>query len=130
MASRVLVTLGDERIARLDERAGHNGQSRSALIRQAVDKFLSSEDADAERARRLAGLQAGFGAWKDRTDIGDAVEWQRRERASWTRPWDDDYEEVKAEFPHLFDAEDDRQRRIYLDMVAGRFPDPIYPDAP
>ena len=31
----------------------------------------------------------------------------------------DAYEEVKAEFPDLFDEEDDRQRRIYLDMVAG-----------
>ena len=62
-----------------------------------------------------------------RVDIGDAVEWQRRERASWTRPWDDDYEEVKAEFPDLFDAEDDRQRQIYLDMKAGRYPDPKKP---
>ena len=34
------------------------------------------------------------------------------------RPWDADYEDVKAEFPDLFDAEDDRQRLIYLDQVA------------
>jgi hypothetical protein len=67
-------------------------------------------------------VRIGFGAWKDRTDIGDSVEWQRRERASSTRYWDDDYEEVKAEFPDLFDAEDDRQRQIHLDMVAGQYP--------
>ncbi len=58
--------------------------------------------------------------WKDRTDIGDSVEWQRRERASWTRPWDDDYDDVKAEFPDLFDEEDDRQRQIYLDMLKAQ----------
>ena len=46
----------------------------------------------------------------------------RESRASWTRPWDDDYEETKAEFPDLFDAEDDRQRQIYLDMCAGKYP--------
>ena len=48
-----------------------------------------------------------------RTDIGDAVEWQRRERASWTRPWDSDYEEVRAEFPDLFDEQDDREHEIH-----------------
>ena len=58
-------------------------------------------------------LEVGFGAWKDRTDIGDAVEWQRRERASWTRPWDSDYEEVRAEFPDLFDEQDDREHEIH-----------------
>ena len=74
-------------------------------------------------------LEAGFGAWKDRTDIGDSVEWQRRERAAWTRPWDDDYEEVKAESPDLFDAEDDRQRQIYLDMQKGIYPPVRKPDS-
>ena len=67
-------------------------------------------------------LDQAFGIWKDRTDIGDSVEWQRRERASWTRPWDDDYEDVKTEFPDLFDEWDDRERKRYLDMVAGKRP--------
>ena len=125
MASRVLVALGDERTARLDAIAEQRGQSRSALVRQAVDQLIEAEST--ERQRRLAALEAGFGAWKDRTDIGDAVEWQRRERAGWTRPWDNDYEEVKAEFPDLFDAEDDRQRQIYLDMMAGKYPEPKVP---
>jgi len=92
-------------------------------LREAVSTFRAqaqSQDDD--------WLERGFGLWKDRTDVGDAVEWQRRERASWTRPWDDDYEAVKAEFPDLFDAEDDRQRQIYPDMAAGRYPKPIYPD--
>jgi hypothetical protein len=29
-------------------------------------------------------------------------------------PWDDNYEEVRAESPDMFDEEDDRQRQIYL----------------
>lgn len=120
MASRTLVTLGDDRIARLDALAERDGRSRAALIRDAVDRLIEESSADAERRRRDAALNAGFGAWKHRTDIGDAVEWQRRERAGWTRPWDDDYEAVKAEFPDLFDAEDDRQRQIYLDMRANK----------
>ena len=117
MTTRTLISLGDERIAQLDEIARKRGRSRSALVREAVDHFIAGNASD-QKERMLAGLRAGFGLWKDRTDIGDSVEWQRRERASWTRPWDNDYEEVRAEFPDLFDAEDDRQREIYLSMEA------------
>ena len=116
MASRTLVSLGDDRIIQLDRVAKAQGRSRAALIRDAVDRLIEGDAEDADRQRRSAALEAGFGAWKDRTDIGDAVEWQRRERAGWTRPWDDDYEETKAEFPDLFDEYDDEQRRIYRDM--------------
>jgi predicted transcriptional regulator len=119
VANRTLVALGDERVARLDQIAAERGRSRAAVIRDAVDRLIASDAEDADRQRRLAALRAGFGAWKDRIDIGDAVEWQQRERASSTRPWDDDYEDVKAEFPDLFDAEDDRQRAIYLDQLRG-----------
>jgi predicted transcriptional regulator len=113
MTDRTLVALGDDRLAQLDRIARERGQSRSALVREAVDRYLADNEID-DRQRRLAALRAGFGAWKNRIDIGDAVEWQRRERASWTRPWDDDYEEVKAEFPDLFDEQDDRERAHYL----------------
>ncbi|WP_242137463.1 MULTISPECIES: ribbon-helix-helix domain-containing protein [unclassified Sphingomonas] len=124
MASRTLVSLGDDRIARLDQIAAELGRSRAAVIRDAVDRLIASDAEEGDRQRRRTALRAGFGAWKDRTDIGDAVEWQRRERASWTRPWDDDYEGVKAEFPDLFDAEDDRQRAIYRDQLRGVQPSP------
>lgn len=111
MASRSLVSLGDDRIAYLDRLAKQRGQSRSALVREAVDKLIAESPLDEgeDLARRNAALEAGFGLWKGRTDIGDAVEWQRRERASWTRPWDDDYKETRAEFPDLFSAEEDRE---------------------
>ncbi len=118
--TRILADLPDDDVKWLEKRAREQGLSRAAVLREAVSTYK----AQTPSASGLDWLDAGFGAWKDRTDIGDSVEWQRRERASWTRPWDDDYEEVKAEFPDLFDEEDDRQRQIYLDMVAGRYPEP------
>lgn len=112
---RTLVDIPDDDIRWLDEKAAEAGKSRTALVREAVAAYRAEHQAGSSKA----WLDQAFGIWKDRDDIGDAVEWQRRERASWTRPLDDDYEEVKAEFPDLFDAEDDRQRQIYLEM-AGR----------
>jgi len=32
---------------------------------------------------------------------------------------------VKAEFPDLFDEFDDRQQQIYLDMIAGKYPEAL-----
>jgi predicted transcriptional regulator len=116
--TRILADLPDEDIRWLDHLAEQQGKSRASILREAVSAYKAETASDSG----LAWLEEGFGAWKQRTDIGDAVEWQRRERASWTRPWDDDYETTKAEFPDLFDAEDDRQRQIYLDMVAGKYP--------
>ncbi len=122
--TRILADLPDDDIKWLDARAAEQGKSRASVLREAVSAYKVEAKSDDD----LAWLEEGFGAWKHRTDIGDAVEWQRRERASWTRPWDDDYEDTKAEFPDLFDAEDDRQRQIYLDMVAGKYPQPKRPD--
>ena len=113
--TRILADLPDEDIEWLDKLASEQGKSRASLLREAVSAYRADTPQD--------WLEIGFGAWKDRADVGDAVDWQRRERASWTRPWDDDYEEVKAEFPDLFDEEDDRQRQIHLDMLAGKYPD-------
>jgi hypothetical protein len=119
--TRILADLPDEDIKWLDETAVALCRSRASLIGEAVAFFRGSPDAD----KNLEWLEAGFGLWKGRADIGDAVEWQRRERASWTRPGDDDYEEVKAEFPDLFDEDDDRQRHLYLDMLKGKYPEMI-----
>lgn len=114
MASRTLVSLGDERIAKLDSIAKARGVSRSAIVREAVDRVIDdSISDDDDRTQRDAAIHTTFGAWKHRTDIGDAVEWQRRERAGWTRPWDHDYDEVRAEFPDLFSAEEDHERAIW-----------------
>ncbi len=109
---RTLVDIPEDDISWLDQRAAEEGKSRTAIVREAVEAFRDARSGD--------WIDRGFGLWKDRTDIGDAVEWQRRERAASTRPWDVDYEAVKAEFPDLFDEEDDRQRHIYLEMAAGQ----------
>ena len=111
--TRILADLPDEDIKWLDAQAVEQGKSRAAVLREAVAAYR----AEAPPTGDKDWLDQAFGIWKDRTDIGDAVEWQRRERASWTRPWDDDYEEVKAEFPDLFDEDDDRERQRYLDMI-------------
>ena len=116
--TRILADIPEDDIKWLDQRAAEQGKSRASVLREAV----SSYRVQSEPARTKEWLDAAFGIWKDRTDIGDSVEWQRRERASWTRPWDDDYEEVKAEFPDLFDEYDDRERKRYLDMLDGKWP--------
>jgi predicted transcriptional regulator len=123
--TRILADLPDEDIKWLDQLAAEQGKSRASVLREAVAGYR----AETRPTDNKDWLDIGFGAWKDRTDIGDSVEWQRRERASWTRPWDDDYEEVKAEFPDLFDEEDDRQRQIHLDMLKGIYPKPKKPNS-
>ncbi|MGV7121072.1 MULTISPECIES: ribbon-helix-helix domain-containing protein [unclassified Sphingopyxis] len=108
--TRILADLPDEDIKWLDQLAAEQGKSRASILREAVASYRAEAPND--------WLEVGFGAWKDRTDIGDAVEWQRRERASWTRPWDSDYEEVRAEFPDLFDEQDDREHEIHKAWAA------------
>jgi predicted transcriptional regulator len=117
--TRILADLPDEDIKWLDQLAAEQGKSRAQVLREAVAEYRAEKPSSSDKD----WLDQAFGIWKDRTDIGDAVEWQRRERASWTRPWDDDYEEVKAEFPDLFDEYDDKERQRYLDMVASEKPE-------
>ena len=109
--TRILADLPDDDINWLDRIAEEQGKSRAAVLREAVEAYRTDSRQD--------WIDRGFGLWKNRNEIRDAVEWQRRERAASTRPWDADYEEVKAQFPDLFDEEDDRQRQIYLEMAAG-----------
>lgn len=122
---RILADLPDEDIRWLDARAFEQGKSRASVLREAVATYKAQSQPQSD----TSWIDAAFGIWKEREDIGDAVEWQRRERASWTRPWDDNYEDVKAEFPDLFDAEDDRQRQLHLDLRSGRLSGPDRIDA-
>ncbi|SFF85194.1 Ribbon-helix-helix protein, copG family [Novosphingobium sp. CF614] len=119
--TRILADLPDEDIRWLDARAAELGKSRASVLREAVSTYRAESSKD--------WIDRGFGLWKDRTDIGDAVEWQRRERAGSTRPWDYDYEEVRSEFPDLFDEQDDREHEHYRkvmgeDAFAPRQPRP------
>ncbi len=120
--TRILADLPDEEIERLDRIAREQGKSRAAVLREAVSAY---------NAQPLQGdmgwIDQGFGLWARHGLACDPQEYDRRKRAEWTRPWDDDYEEVRAESPDMFDDEDDRQRQIYLDMIAGKYPEPKAP---
>ncbi len=114
--TRILADLPEEDIKWLDALAAEQGKSRASVLREAVATYK----AQSQPASDKDWLDQAFGIWKDRTDIGNSVEWQRRERASWTRSWDDDFEEVLAEFPDLFDAHDLAERKRYLEQVAAK----------
>jgi hypothetical protein len=120
--ARILADLPDEEIERLDRIAREKGQSRASVLREAVMAY---------RPENLAGdtswIDKGFGLWTRHGVAYDPHEYDRKRRAEWTRYWDDDYEEVRAESPDMFDEEDDRQRQIYLDMIAGKYPTPKAP---
>ena len=70
---RTLIDLPEDDIAWLDRRAGEQGKSRAALVREAVAKLRLDDGQD--------WITRGAGYWKNRTDIGDAVEYQREMRA-------------------------------------------------
>lgn len=117
--TRILADLPDEDIERLDRIAREQGKSRAAVLREAVSAYNSrpaNNDAD--------WIDQGFGLWARHAIAVDPGDYERQRRAEWTRPWDDDYEEVRAASPDLFDAEDDRQRQVYLDTIAGKYPEP------
>lgn len=122
--TRILADLPDDEIKRLDRIAAERGISRAAVLREAVSTY----QAQAPEAGKLDWLAAGFGLWARHGVAYDPHDDERKRRAEWTRPWDDDYEEVRAESPDMFDAEDDRQRQIYLDMMAGKYPIPKTPE--
>lgn len=117
--ARVLADLPDDDIEWLDRLARERGQSRASLLREAVSAYRAEQPlADTD------WIDAAFGLWTRGGTVFDAEDYERKRRAEWTRYWDDDYEEVRAESPDMFDAEDDRQRQIYLDMLAAKYPDP------
>jgi len=120
---RILADLPDDDIKRLDRIAQEQGKSRAAVLREAVSAY-TSQPANND----LSWIDKGFGLWARHGIAYDPQEYDRRRRAEWTRYWDDDYEEIRAESPDMFDDEDDRQRQIYLDMIAGKYPPPKRPD--
>ncbi|MBW8753522.1 MAG: CopG family transcriptional regulator [Sphingomonadales bacterium] len=121
--TRILADLPDEDIKRLDQLAHEQGKSRAAILREAVAAYTAQPGGDDR-----SWLDKGFGLWARHGIEYDPREYERKRRAEWTRYWDDDYEEVRAESPDMFDDEDDRQRQIYLDMLAGKYPEPKRPD--
>ena len=120
--TRILADLPDDDIKWLDQLDAEQGKSRAAVLREAVSAYRP-EGAQGD----TSWIDKGFGLWARHGVDYDPHEYDRKRRAEWTRYWDDDYEEVRAESPDMFDEEDDRQRRIYLDMIAGKYPTPKAP---
>lgn len=71
---RILTDIPDDDIEKLDALAKRQGKSRAAEIRDAVKLYLvhSADNKD--------WIARGAGYWKHRTDIGDALEYQRAMR--------------------------------------------------
>lgn len=107
--TRILADLPDEDIQWLDRLASEQGKSRAAVLREAVAAYRPQSAAK--------GFEVGFGLWARHGIELDAAEYDRRRRAEWTRPWDDDYDEVRAQSPDLFDEYDDRERAHYLALT-------------
>lgn len=107
--TRILADLPDEDIKWLDQLAAEQGKSRASVLREAVAAYRAEAPKD--------WLEIGFGAWARHGIAVDAHEYERQRRAEWTRPWDDDYEEVRAESPECFDEQDDKERAHYLALT-------------
>lgn len=67
---RTLIDIPDDVIGELDELARRNSRSRAAEVREALASHVR------DRANN-DWIRRGAGFWKGRTDIGDAVEYQR-----------------------------------------------------
>jgi hypothetical protein len=107
--TRILADLPDEDIKWLDQRAAELGKSRASVLREAVAAYKAEAPKD--------WLDIGFGAWARHGIAADPHEYERHRRAEWTRPWDDDYEAVRAESPECFDEYDDKERAHYLALT-------------
>ena len=68
IVERTQIYLSREQAAALDREARRRGQTRSHLIREAIDRVYLSEPSIDEM---LAALQASAGAWKNRTETGE-----------------------------------------------------------
>jgi predicted transcriptional regulator len=79
---RILADIPDEDIEKLDALAKRQGKSRAAEIRAAIKLHL------VHNADNQDWIARGAGLWKHKTDIGDAVEYQRAMRED-RRPYED-----------------------------------------
>jgi hypothetical protein len=108
---RILIDLPEDSIKWLDARAAEQGKSRASVLREAVGAFKAQAGANQD------WIDQGCGLWKRHGISIDPHEYEKQRRAEWTRPWDDDYDEVRAESPQYFTAEDDRERAHYLALA-------------
>lgn len=67
---RTLIDIPDEDIEGLDALARRHNRSRAAEVREAVRAYLRGRSGN-------DWIKRGYGYWRNRDDIGDAVEYQR-----------------------------------------------------
>lgn len=79
---RILTDIPEDDIEKLDALAAKAKRSRAAAIRDAVKLYLAQNDTSNDWIMR------GAGYWKDRSDIGDGVDYQRAMRED-RRPYED-----------------------------------------
>ena len=72
--TRILADLPDKDIEKLDAIADKSNLSRAALLREVVAQYLMQQNDD------RGWISRGAGYWKDRTDIGDGVDYQQAMR--------------------------------------------------
>jgi predicted transcriptional regulator len=80
--TRILTDIPEQDLVQLDALATREKRSRAAAIRDAIRLYLVQNSGNNDWIAR------GAGYWKDRTDIGDAVEYQRAMREDRT-PYED-----------------------------------------
>lgn len=72
---RTQVLLEEHQYRRLKHESESSGRSIGELVREAIDdKYRSSQE------RMWAALDASWGAWADRDDVGDGAEYVERAR--------------------------------------------------
>lgn len=79
---RILTEIPDEDLKELDALASRKKSSRAAAIRDAVKLYL------VHNADNQDWIERGYGYWKGRVDVDDAVEYQRAMREDRT-PYED-----------------------------------------
>lgn len=79
---RILTDIPDEDIERLDALAAREKCSRAAAIRAAVKTYLSQHSGNND------WISQGAGLWRNRSDVSDAVSYQRNLRVDRAQPED------------------------------------------
>lgn len=79
---RILTDIPDDDVEQLDALASREKRSRASAIREAVKLYL------VHKMDSKDWIARGAGYWKNRTDIGDPIEYQRSMRED-RRPYED-----------------------------------------
>lgn len=90
IVERTQIYLSKEQAAALDREARRTGRTRSHLIREAIDDTYRL---DIKRESFLAALEESAGAWKQRTETGEAYVERLRTGSRLRELWGDRLDE-------------------------------------